>query len=237
VRFAVAFSRDLPFGRCAAVTLPPDGVRDEDLAALHPEEAAHARGLGAARRVTWVGGRIALRSALRDLGVGPALGAIGATRRGAPELGPGLVGSVSHKESIAVALVARSAGAVGDPAAPAATLGIDVEIARAPRADIARRVLTPDELRRVEALDEAGAARELLITFSAKEAIYKALDPWVGRYVSFQEVALARDARGGLVATLSLAHAEGPFSVELHEEPVPGVVLVTARVSAAPPRG
>jgi 4'-phosphopantetheinyl transferase EntD len=233
VRFAVAFARDLPFGRCVAVTLPPDGARDEDLAALHPEEAAHARGLGAIRRVTWVGGRIALRAALQDLGVGPEQGAIGATKRGAPALPPGLVGSLSHKEMLAVALVARSAEE-GGGRKPAATVGIDVEIARPPRADIAPRVLTPDEHRRVQGLNEAAAARELLIAFSAKEAIYKALDPWVGRYVSFQEVALARDARGALVATLALAHTEGPFAVELHEEPASGLILVAARVRPAP---
>jgi 4'-phosphopantetheinyl transferase EntD len=210
------------------LALPDDGAREEDLAGLHADEAAHARGLSPFRRLTWVGGRLALRAALRDLETGGAAappGPILPTARGAPALGPGFVGSVSHKGTVAVALAARatSAGA-------GATLGVDVEIDRPPRADIARRVLTADERRRAEALDPDARARELLVFFSAKEAIYKALDPWVGRHVSFQEVAISRDAGGRLGAALSLARVEGPFAVEVHEEPVAGLILTAARV-------
>jgi phosphopantetheine--protein transferase-like protein len=224
VPFPITFARDLPFGRCVAVALPGEGVRDEDLAGLHPDEAAYARALVAARRRTWVGGRLALRAALRDLGGGAEPAAILATARGAPALGPGLVGSVSHKEAVAVALAARAPTAL--------TLGIDVEVPRAPRTDIAPRVLTPDERRRLDGLDAAAAGRELLVAFSAKEAIYKALDPWLGRYVAFRDVAITRGEDGRLRASLALASGEGPFSVELHEEPAPGLVLIAARIRA-----
>jgi 4'-phosphopantetheinyl transferase EntD len=215
------FSRDSAFGRLVAMPLP---ARDE--AALLPEERAHADGLPEARRATWVGGRLALRAALDALGVtaGPLL----ATPRGAPALPAGVAGSISHKETLAVALAARAPG--GE------TLGIDVELEpalRAPRADIAPKILTPVELARVDALAPAERAREVRVAFAAKEAVYKALDPWVQRFVSFQEVEIARGSDGALSGMLRLRDGEGPFSLELHEDPAPGLILVTARVRSA----
>ena len=227
--FAIAFARDLPFGRCVGVTLPPvadDGAAPAVLPVLHPDEAAHALALAPLRRATWAGGRVALRTALADLAIA-APEPIWATARGAPALPPGTAGSISHKQSLAVALAAREAGG--------ATLGIDLEVARGLRDELGSRVLAPEERARVEALADGARARELLVAFSAKEAIYKALDPHVTRYVSFQEVALERDARGGLRATLRLRQGEGPYRVDLHEEPLDGFVLIAARVVGESP--
>ena len=44
-----------------------------------------------------------------------------------------------------------------------------------------------DERAALAALDPAARDAEVLFRFAAKEAIYKALDPWVQRLVSFQE--------------------------------------------------
>ena len=78
-----------------------------------------------------------------------------------------------------------------------------------------------------------GPARdaEVLLLFSAKEAIYKALDPWVGRFVSFQEAQIAHAPGGGLAARLTLARGEGPFAVELHDAGDADVILVAARIT------
>jgi 4'-phosphopantetheinyl transferase EntD len=227
--FAIAFARDLPFGRCVGVTLPAVDVGDDGparLPALHPDEAAHALALPAARRATWVGGRVALRAALADLGIA-ASEPILATARGAPALPAGAAGSVSHKRSLAVALAAREVGG--------ASLGIDVEVARGLRDELGSRVLAPEEQARVDALPDGERARELLVAFSAKEAIYKALDPHVTRYVSFHEVALDRDPRGRLRATLRLRPGEGPYQVDVHEEPLDGFVLIAAHVVGESP--
>jgi phosphopantetheine--protein transferase-like protein len=195
-------------------------------APLRPEERAHADGLPAARRATWVGGRVALRAALDALGV--AAGPLLATPRGAPALRAGVAGSISHKEALAVALAARAPG--GE------TLGVDVELdptVRAPRADIAPRVLTPAERARVDALAPAERTREVLVSFAAKEAIYKALDPWVRRSVSWQEVELSRGARGALAAVFHARPGEPDLSLEVHEEAAvdPSLILVTARAT------
>jgi enterobactin synthetase component D len=225
VPFERRFLRELPFGTCVGVALP-EAPGFELPSVLHPEEAAFARALPDATRAGWVGGRVALRAALAALGV-DAPAPILATPRGAPLLPPGAVGSVSHKRTIAVALAAREV-------TPRATLGIDVEELRPLRADIARRVLTPEER---AALPTESGPRDaaLLLAFSAKEAIYKALDPWLQRFVAFEEARVVREGNAGLTARLALAPGEGPFSVELHDAggaSLSGLILVAARVRA-----
>lgn len=96
--------------------------------------------------------------------------------RGAPTLPAGWSGSISHKGACAIAI-----------AAPAAlgNLGIDLERAIAPRGDIGARILTPRE--------PAVVGKWLTRVFAIKEAVYKAIDPIVRRYVGFQEVEVVGD--------------------------------------------
>ena len=65
----------------------------------------------------------------------------------------------------------------------------------------------------------------MLVAFATKEAIYKALDPWLGRYIAFGEVEI--EGRG---ATLAPRAGEPAFTIELDEVPLAGHILVTARV-------
>ncbi len=218
--------RPHPFGALAVVSLP-DGHDDPPPAALHPEETAYAQTLAAARRPTWIGGRVALRVALASLGAELVLPVL-ATERGAPRLPPGFVGSISHKPGLAVALAA--------PADEARrTLGVDLELLRPLRTDIARRVLTAEELAALETAlaGETGAARdrEVLRRFAAKEAIYKALDPWVSRYVEFREATVVSAPDGTLTARLTLPPAEGAFRVELHDASADDLILIAARIA------
>lgn len=216
------FSRATPFGHLVGVALP----HGDDAAALTalvaelpPQDGAHALSLAPARRATWAGGRVALHAALAE--VGASASSIGATARGAPTLPAGFAGSISHKTTVAVALAARAAGGT--------TLGVDVELDRPRRIDLSDRVLTDEERRALGALPPEARPREILFSFAAKEAIYKALDPWVGRYVSFQEVELAR-VGDACIARLRLTAGEGPFAVEVHEEPQAGLILTMARL-------
>jgi enterobactin synthetase component D len=231
--FAIEFRRDLVHGRCVAVSLPaatagsradaadaPALVPAAVLAQLAAAERDHARSLAPARQVTWVGGRLALRAALSDLGVGAA--AMLSDDRGAPLLPPGTVGSISHKAHLAVALAAPDSGW---------SVGIDLEDLKAPpRRDISKHVLTESERQAIASLDEPQRRHEVLTRFAAKEAIYKAVDRFVRRYVSFQEVTLRRSTDGKLHAAVSFRSGEGPFDVELAELPLPGFLIATARV-------
>ncbi|HEY6475178.1 MAG TPA: 4'-phosphopantetheinyl transferase superfamily protein [Polyangia bacterium] len=223
--FERLFLLELPFGLCAGVSLPTGDFALP--AGLHPDEAAFARALPEARRAGWVGGRVALRAAF-DAAKIAVPNAILSTPRGAPLLPPDAVGSVSHKRTVAVALAAPAA-------TPSATVGIDVEEIRPLRTDIAPRVLTPQEL---ADLPTAGPTRDIavLVSFSAKEAIYKALDPWVQRFVAFDEATVNREPDGTFGARLTLARGEGPFSVEIHQArgaDTDGLIVVAARIRRA----
>ncbi len=157
---------------CQLITLD-DNELDAALAALPREEQAHAQTLTPVRRREWISGRTALHAAgITD--------AILSSPRGAPILPAGMVGSISHKGATAVAVVAP---------ASAGFIGIDLERAAPPRLDIGRRILTAREQAALPASDpERG--RAVTLRFAIKEAIYKAVDPIVGRYVGFTEVEL-----------------------------------------------
>ena len=129
--------------------------------------------------------------------------------RGAPILPPGWVGSISHKGVRAAALVAPAGGG---------HIGVDLEVAAPPRQDIARRVLTPREQ---AALPDRG--RAVTLRFSIKEAIYKAIDPYVRRYVGFTEVEL--DFTGDDVTVTTAL----PFAIEATWREHAGHWLATAR--------
>ena len=111
-----------------------------------------------------------------------------------------------------------------------ARMGVDVEIDVARSHDIARRVLTPGEIAELAHLDASDRAREVLLRFSAKEAVYKALDPFVRRYVGFSEVAVSPRPDGTAIVTAGLPDGEGPFLIEVRWRRFDGIVLTTARV-------
>jgi len=225
VPFERRFAVTRPFGACAGVALPSTApVEAAWPASLHPDERAFARALPEARRASWIGGRAALRAALETAGLAvndPIL----ATARGAPRLRAGLTGSISHKADLAVAIAAPAG-------TPPVTLGIDLEQLRALRADISTRVLTEAER---AALPPPGLARDaqVLRLFGAKEAIYKALEPWLQRYIGFQEVEVTLHPDGELTARLALPAGEGRFVIELHDlGDLPGPSLVLTAASA-----
>jgi 4'-phosphopantetheinyl transferase EntD len=194
----------VPLGRCVGVRLPPPGApwAPDALSLLHPDELARARTLSPRRQATYVGGRLALRHALRGWGV--LTGPLTSNDRGAPVVPDGWTGSISHKTAVAVALAApRDAGHVG----------VDVEAVVREGSDIAAHVLTPAEQAAVARLPGHEQRPAVLLHFSLKEAIYKALDPYVRRYVGFQEVEVTPVADGGVVTLLRLVHGEGPFRV------------------------
>jgi 4'-phosphopantetheinyl transferase EntD len=213
------------------VTLPRPGGADDLVPplvaqSLPEEERRHAEGLPEARRVSWIGGRIALRAAVGDLGIDA--GAILSTPRGAPLLPTAARGSISHKESLAVALAARADDEEWN-------LGIDIERVAAGKLDISKRVLRPEELARLPPPEDPQRLEELAFAFSAKEAIYKALDPFVARYVSFQEVAVERRADGTAEAVLDLRGGGGSaFEVDVRWLRRDEFVITTARIFRFP---
>ena len=197
----------LALGHGACVVIELDD-HDAALASLAPAEQHRAGELSPPRRRDYIAGRTALHLALAS----PA--AILSDDRGAPILPPGWVGSVSHKGAFAAALVAPAGHG---------HVGVDLERAAAPRQDIAPRILTPREL---AALPDRG--RAVTLRFAIKEAIYKAIDPYVRRYVGFTEVELELAGEAVTVTTAL------PFAIEATWREHGSHWLATARAAPEP---
>lgn len=162
--------------------------------ALPPEVSAAAE----RRKREFVAGRLCARRAIGAVAPERAreVVAIGAARE--PVWPRGLVGSLTHADGLAVAIVGRSADFRG--------VGVDVErvLDVATAADIAAQIATPDEL--TSLARSTALAPEMIVTlvFSAKESLFKCLHPIARRWFGFL------DAR--VVALDMAAHS---FTIEL----------------------
>jgi 4'-phosphopantetheinyl transferase EntD len=186
-----------PHGRIAIVDLA-DAAIDDALAKLPAGERARAETFSPIRRRDFVAGRTALHALLGGV-------EIGVSDRHAP-IATGWTCSISHKGNRAAAIAAPA----GD-----GFVGIDLELAAAPKLDITKRIVTPREVQ------PSGA--EITRVFAIKEAIYKAIDPIVARYVGFLEVELI----DGRVVT------ELPVAIETWSIEHDGHWLATARARRA----
>lgn len=147
------------------------------------------------RVAEFAGGRAAAREALAHLGVtGAAALAIGRAGR-APCWPAGVVGALTHAGAWAAAAVARSAGYAG--------IGLDLEQVRAVSEAVIGRVALPAERQWLDGLPPALRAEGFALLFSAKESVYKALNPATGVYLGYREGCIAleagalREAAGG----------------------------------------
>jgi enterobactin synthetase component D len=204
----IHLERETPFGRLVMASLR-GGV---DASVLLPEEQDLSAKMAPRRVATFAGGRVAMRRALAGLGI--AAGPIGSTPRGAPLLPQPVVGSLSHKEDVAVALAAIRAGTEN--------IGVDLEVEEPLRVDISRRVCRPEEIDELGRLGGPERDARVRVTFAVKEAIYKAIDPVVQRYVAFDEVALVFEGNDGVSAVLHLDPPGGDFAMELAYERIAG---------------
>ncbi len=161
-------------GHVVAVSLGPDDDLDDD---LHPEEAAmlHPRAVPARRR-EFALGRVAARRALRGLGSAAPPIAQGPNRE--PVWPAGIVGSITHAQGFAIAAVAFQAACGG--------LGLDLEHRARYFPELESQVVFGDERRRIAALPPAARPDAVLEVFAAKETIYKAFFPRVGRFFGFE---------------------------------------------------
>ncbi len=162
-------------------------VRVADRAeSLHPAERELVVRAGSTRMKAFSSGRHAARLALGELGV--ESGAL--LRQGrAPAWPQEVVGSITHSASLAAAVVGCSVRWTG--------VGVDLEPRGRLGARVARRVLCAAERR---ALPDAEWSTAV---FSAKESVYKAVNPVCGEFLAFQDVriAIAADASAFTAAT------------------------------------
>lgn len=180
---------------------------DED--ALLPSESAFFQNAVVRVRRQSGAARLVARALLQRTGRVPA--AIPKSETGAPFWPEGVVGSLAHDATFAVAAVATARGF--------ASLGIDIEPDLPLPDDLTPLIATPDEQRRY---DQAILQSRLL--FAAKEAVYKAVHPLDGIFLDFQDVEVdlfgqvaevrygrrvaVRVARAGHVVALAWASVE-----------------------------
>lgn len=217
--FDPLFVQEWPHGWAVALVLPEAKYDADALSCslLFPEEEALLATLGPARRICFIGGRLALRGALAQWGIAglPIL----RTERGGPRLPPAFSGSLSHKSRVAVALAAPF---------EKGHLGVDVEVDRAARPGIAKFVLTPREREVLPSSPEG--ERLVTLVFSIKESIYKALDPYVTRYVGFHEVEVLGPEGRIETPKFMLRGQEGPFEADVWWEFRSGYIFSSARI-------
>lgn len=229
--YVVALREGHAFGVLAAVTLPPapaapppEPVPPDVLARLHPEELARAETLQGYRQVDFVGGRLAASAAIRMLGLRPA--PVLSEPDGAPRCPRGVALSITHKRTLAVALAAR---------ADQGSIGVDLEDLLPDRRQIAPQILTAAERDEVSAMPPERQWNAIVLRFSLKEAVYKALAPRLGRYIGFQEASVSLEASGTAHVSLHLANGEPEPSLEARYLWLPGRVLTMVRARWAPP--
>ena len=164
---------DLPLRGDGALAL---GRVADHRGSLLDAEREETAGMGDARAAAFSSGRRVAREALRHLGVGdwPIL------RRGRlPCWPPRIVGAIAHSRSLALALAARAERFQG--------VGADIEAVDRVNARLAPRLLARGEI------ESLPSPRWRTALFSAKEAVYKAVNPLIGEYLGFQDVEVALD--------------------------------------------
>ncbi len=133
------------------------------------------------RRNEFSTGRFFALAAQRQLGQEPVH--IESSQRRRPLWPDGLVGSISHTDRLGLVVLTSSQRYAG--------LGVDMELRERVTDSIAETVLTTAELQALSQLSDLPSPAAVI--FSGKEAIYKAVNPLVGRMIGFEEVELDFD--------------------------------------------
>jgi enterobactin synthetase component D len=199
MRVLIAPELDLPVGippACAALPLVISvvPVRGPAMQLLPEEEAVLGDALPK-RRLEFAAGRAAARLAMAHLGQDPV--AVTSNGDRAPVWPEGLVGSLTHTDNLALCALARHEHLAG--------IGIDLEQANAVTEDLFGVLFTRRELARI------GSPLQATLSFSAKEAIYKAIHPLAGSFIDFPEVEIdwdQSDELGRFRARYLGSHAE-----------------------------
>ncbi len=164
------------------------------------------------RKVEFAAGRYCALQALRALGYdGQETLAIG--QRRAPIWPDGFVGSISHGDGYALAVVALSQDWSG--------IGIDIEcfLNHAAAQPLVPHLMSAAELA-IGTVAGMSLERWLTLVFSSKESLFKALYPYVGRYFDFLdvEVSALQPGFGGL--TLQLLTTLSPQCIKGNRYPI-----------------
>jgi len=167
---------------------------------LTPERGGTSR-MVAKRQLEFTAGRIAARRAMVALGQ-PAQPVLPGPDR-APIWPDGLVGSLSHCDSLCLCAMAH--------ARDVQSLGVDVEEDIALEPELIDTILTPPERKWLNHQRAGDMARLAKLLFSAKETAYKAQYPLSREVLDFEAIAVLPDLAAGTFAA-TFTRAVGPFA-------------------------
>lgn len=125
---------------------------------------------------------------------------------GRPRVPNGFIGSISHKQTTGVALISTLPPGTenGSLSSPTIGVGVDIEQSFSRRRNIAKKILTPNELEDLGKLDGVTRDEEVLLRFSLKESVYKAMHPLICQFVGFQEAEIKPHNDGTATVFLNL---------------------------------
>lgn len=136
---------------------------------------------GSNRLNLFIGGRFAAKNCLLSAGINSSsISSVQIMKNsfGAPIFPAGWTGSISHKDSIALAAVMPEE--IG-------TIGVDIEKFTHKSANkLLRRLLTEEETKSLGTT--FSSEEDVMLRFSFKESIFKALNPLLKRHIGFKEV-------------------------------------------------
>ncbi|PTM41488.1 4'-phosphopantetheinyl transferase superfamily protein [Bosea sp. 124] len=178
--------------RAAAVAVP---ITADLVSLLRVEEREGIRGAVPKRQHEFAAGRRCAHLAMAQLGCPAAPVAVGDDR--APIWPEGLVGSISHCEAWAAAVVARKADGIR-------SIGLDLEPALPLPQDLVQTILRPEECLALGLLPVETQLQCARLIFSAKEAFFKCQYALTGAFIDFQAAAISLDlARRSFRAVLT----------------------------------
>ena len=174
-------------GLIAQVSVPGlFGMEVDDLGQTlpsHPEEEVYVADSMATRQREFLLGRFCARAALALMGKKHVAIARGAS--GAPVWPAGIVGSITHTQGYAAAIVGDSAYFAG--------MGVDAERVGGVTPLLYPKLFDCQERAALAAMDQDRQALVSTILFSAKESYFKAWSPLNGKPLSFPNIHIALD--------------------------------------------
>ncbi len=149
---------------------------------LYPQELELISKAIDKRRHEFAAGRACAREALGAIGYAPM--PILRAASSAPLWPKGILGTISHSHTWAGAAVARAEHLAG--------IGLDIETVGRVTKNIARKVLTGAESALFHNLPAEEQKAFLALLFSAKEAVYKCLSPFVSAHMGFHDAEILK---------------------------------------------
>ena len=173
--------------------------------------------VSAEKKSVFIGGRVAIRRAMQQTPASSLWKTFPIIKNavGAPILPPTWIGSISHKDNIAIAATRHFPPP--NHTMMMGHLGVDIEHKSHRIANkFSKKLLLPSEQETLGKINPLSVVEDAMLRFSFKESIYKALNPFIPRYIGFLEAEVFPKADG--TADISLHLKDNPSYQPSHYE-------------------